>query len=171
MKKSDLLWILAYPIYQLVGTFRHEVGHAVSAWLEGAYITEFVFWPTVREGRGFSWGHVRWEGQTSWVTTAAPYFLDLVTFFLFLWICMRFRFRRRWVWINAIAIGLISPFVNSLYNYWGGQGSLNDVGRLFVVLPGAVVHLYFILTLILYSVGLLGVLKYSETARAWAGSE
>jgi hypothetical protein len=50
-----------------------------------------------------------WEGNTTWLSTAAPYFVDLLTAVLFFWICMRFRFQRRWLWINTIIIGLISP--------------------------------------------------------------
>jgi len=27
LQKRDLLWILAYPIYQIIGTIRHEGSH------------------------------------------------------------------------------------------------------------------------------------------------
>jgi hypothetical protein len=162
MKKTDLLWILAYPIYQIIGTFRHEAGHAIAAWLEGAQIIEFVFWPTAHEAGGFRWGYVLWEGNTTWLSTAAPYFVDLLTALLFFWLCMRFRFPRRWLWINAIAIGLLSPLINSIYNYWGGLSSMNDVGKLLVSLPEPVVHLYFILTLLGYLVGMVVVFRSSR---------
>ena len=162
LRKSDLLWLLAYPIYQLVGTLRHEASHALAALLEGAEIRQFVFWPTVREGRGFSWGYVRWHGHTSWRTAAAPYFVDLITYLLFFWVCTRMQFKRRWVWLNAVVIGLVSPLINSLYNYWGGFRSANDVGRLHRILPKWSVHAYFVLTIVTYGLGLWIALRRSR---------
>jgi hypothetical protein len=164
MKKTDLLWVLAYPLYQLIGTFRHEGAHALFAWLEGAHIQEFVFWPSIHDTRGFRWGYVMWEGDTTWLSTAAPYFMDLLTFLLFFWVCMRTHFKHRWLWVNAIAIGLLSPFINSAYNYWAGLDSLNDVGKLLRDLPPLSVHLYFIVTLAGYLVGMVVVIRGSAMA-------
>ncbi len=58
MRRADLLLALAYPLYQIVGTLRHEASHAAIARLEGTPIERFVFWPTIRDGLGFSWGYV-----------------------------------------------------------------------------------------------------------------
>ena len=33
LKREDLLWLLAYPLYQIIGTIRHEASHALLAWL------------------------------------------------------------------------------------------------------------------------------------------
>jgi hypothetical protein len=33
LKKTDLLWLLAYPIYQIIGTIRHEGSHALAGLL------------------------------------------------------------------------------------------------------------------------------------------
>ncbi|MDZ7845215.1 MAG: M50 family metallopeptidase [Anaerolineales bacterium] len=161
MKKTDLLWILAYPLYQLVGTLRHEASHAAAALLEGARVTEFVFWPT----RGY-WGYVRWEGSVSAATIGGPYLCDLLTFGVFFILCMTVRFKRRWVWLNAAAVGIISPLVNSFYNYWGGLRGPNDVGKLLERLPPMFVHLYFWLTMGMYLAGLVLVFTWSRTARA-----
>lgn len=165
LRKSDLLWLLGYPLYQLVGTFRHEGSHALVAMLEGAAIREFVWWPTVQEGMGFYWGYVRWDGHTSWLTIAAPYFVDLLTYAVFFWLCTRAPFKRRWLWLNAVIIGLVSPLVNSLYNYWGGFRSMNDVGRLLRALPLWQVHLYFVSTIVLYGLGLWVVLRRPGRSR------
>ncbi len=97
LKKSDWVWLLAYPLYQVVGTMRHEVSHGLVAWLEGATITRFVFWPTVDPQRGFRWGYIQFSGPTSVLTLAAPYLADLLTFGLVFWLCMRVRFGRRWL--------------------------------------------------------------------------
>ena len=164
MKITDLLWILVYPVYQLIGTLRHEASHALAALLEGAKVTEFVFWPT----RGY-WGYVNWEGPVTSATIGAPYVCDLMTFCFFFVLCMAARFERRWVWLNAVAVGMISPLVNSIYNYWGGLRGPNDVGKLLENLPPIFVHAYFWFTIGLYLVGLVLVFKGSRTARAQAG--
>ena len=161
MKIKDLLWILAYPIYQLLGTFRHEASHAMAAMLEGYRITEFVFWPT----KGY-WGYVNWDGPASAASLGAPYLCDYLTFTLFFAVSMLICFNRRWVWINLIAIGIISPLVNSIHNYREGLRGPNDVGRLLELLPENLVHGYFWLTISLYLVGLVVVFSLSRTVRA-----
>jgi hypothetical protein len=162
VKLTDFLWLLATPVYLLISTFRHEAAHAVVGWWEGATITAFVFWPTTHRGRLF-WGYVMLDRQVSWWMMAAPYFLDLLTFLLFFWLCTRIDIKRRWIWVNAVAIGIVSPFVNSAYNYWGGlRGGSNDIGRLLSELPPTAVHAYMIGTIALYIVGLLIILKVRQ---------
>jgi phosphoglycerol transferase MdoB-like AlkP superfamily enzyme len=143
-----LLWAFAYPLYQIIGTLRHEASHALAAVLEGATIEEFVFWPT----RGY-WGYVRWSGQTTWVSTAAPYFVDLVTYAVFFVICTRVRFKRQWVWVNLVALGLVSPLVNSAYNYFRSFSRTNDVKKLLISKPDLPIHTYFVATLAIYVAG------------------
>ena len=145
----------------MIGTFRHEASHAVAAILEGNTITEFVFWPTER-----SWGYVNWDGPHTVANIGAPYLVDILTFGLFFAVCMLVRFDRRWIWINLIALGVISPLVNSYYNYTGGLQSMNDVGKLLVMLPPNLVHGYFWLTIGVYAVGLVVVFTMSRTARS-----
>jgi hypothetical protein len=158
LRRKDLLWVLAYPLYQLIGSFRHEASHALAAMLQGATIREFVFWPTWSES-GSSWGYVSWSGSTDWVAIAAPYLCDLATFAVFYLVCTRLPFRRHWVWVNLVAIGLISPLVNSFYNYFNGLRGRGDVGRLLLALPNPVVHTYFVITLVVYGVGLFLALR------------
>lgn len=164
LQKRDLVWLLAYPIYQTIGTFRHEGSHALVAILEGAQVTDFIFWPSMMKHH-FYWGYVRYSGPTDWLVIAAPYLCDLLTFALFVWPCMWLLFRRKWIWLNIVIIGMISPFVNSLYNYWGSKGSRNDVGILFEALPDASVHAYFLITLFIYALGIFLVFRHSASTR------
>ena len=154
MKRKDLLWILAYPVYQTVGTIRHEESHALAAMAERAKVTKFVFWPSFLN-RELYWGHVSWHGSTTWFTIAAPYFCDLITFFVALLIILEAKPRRRWLWINILIIGMLSPFINSAYSYGRalarGRG---DTGELLTVLDPIAVHLYFAVTLVFYAWGL-----------------
>lgn len=158
MKKIHLLWIFLYPLYQVIGTIRHEGSHALVAFLCGAHIDAFVFWPTLKPEGGILWGYVNWSGNVNWFVLAAPYIVDLLTFTVFFLLCARFHRVRPWVWLNMLIVGIISPLFNSLYNYralFFGYASANDVTRLAQVLPDSLVHLYFLLTLLLYILGLL----------------
>jgi hypothetical protein len=166
---KDLLWVFAYPIYQVIGTFRHESGHAIAALLFGGRIKEFVFLPT----EGY-WGYVHWDGPHNLVTAGAPYLLDLLTFLIFFAVCMRIRFRRRWVWLNLVIVGVVSPLVNSAYNCRQNPGRGNDVTVLLKDGNAVMVQAYFILTISLYIVGLYILLTRAKiqnrqppVAHAW----
>ena len=158
LARRDLVWLLATPLYILIGTLRHELSHAIVALLLGAQIEKFVFWPTWSD-TGFRWGYVVWYGRVALIVTAAPYLCDLATFLLFFVICTRIRFRRHCVWVNLVIIGLISPLVNTAYNYVRGLMGSADVARLFGELPDPAVHAYFAVTLCLYFIGLFLVLR------------
>ena len=159
LKKIDLLWFLAFPLYQTIGTLRHEGSHALAAMLQGATIQEFVFWPSMIGGN-FYWGYVRWSGFTNWLTIAAPYFNDLVWFLIFYFIFKKIRIKRRWLWVNLIIIGLISPSTNSGYAYLRALvGTQNDFTTLLIDLPSVLVHAYFIITLTVYVTVLYSFLK------------
>lgn len=168
LRWRDLLWILAYPLYQLIGTFRHEASHAFVAVLQGARIREFVFWPT-STGSNFSWGYVSWSGSTDWVATAAPYLCDVATFAALFVVCTRLRFRRHWVWVNLVAVGLVSPLVNSAYNYVTGLRGRGDVAALLGELWSPGVHCLFAVTLLGYLAALAWTV-WPRTARPF-GSE
>jgi hypothetical protein len=144
----DLLWLLGYPVYQVIGTLRHESAHALAAIALGGRITDFVILP----GGGF-FGYVRYAGAESPFITAAPYLADLLTFLLAFPICMAFPFRRRWLWINVVILGVISPLVNSAFNYSRWSGCYDDVEKLLDVMPDVLIHGYFLATVSLYVLG------------------
>lgn len=163
--RKDIVWLLATPLYVLVGTLRHELSHAIAALLLGAEIEKFVFWPTCSQW-GFRWGYVVWYGPPASRVTAAPYLCDVATFVVFFVICTRVRFRRHWVWVNLVVVGLISPLVNSAYNYVRGVMGTGDVATLFGELPDPLIHAYFAVTLSIYLVGLWFALKPNTSATA-----
>lgn len=162
MRRKDLWWILAYPVYQVIGTLRHEASHAFAAWLQGATITEFVIWPT-----GHGWGYVNWVGPVTTGAIAAPYVCDLLTFLAGFTVSMVWLSgRKRWIRLNVIVLGILSPLVNSAYNYWGGlRGSENDVGKMLVTMQPHLVHGYFLLTITVYLAGLYVAVRRSNMTR------
>ena len=165
LRTRDLLWLLAYPIYQLLGTLRHEASHAVMGMIEGARVQQLVFRPHLREtGWPIDWGHVSFDGPTTWLTTAAPYFVDPLTFGLFFLVCRYLR-PPRWVWLNLVIIGMVSPLINSAYAYLSSfWRPSSDVTRLLREVPPCAVHVYFVVTMIAYVVELSAVLRRSRTA-------
>lgn len=167
LRKRDLLWLLAYPLYQIIGTIRHEASHALVAWLQGADIVKFTILPGIHENGRFYWGYVVWRGgQVNWLTTAAPYLCDLLTFALFFALCMTWVTSHRWLWLNAAILGMASPWLNSLYSYTSGLiWGRNDAEKLLKALPDGAVHAYFVLTLAGYLTGLWVVLTHSRMAR------
>jgi hypothetical protein len=165
LKKTDLLWLLAYPIYQIIGTIRHEGSHALAGLLSGVKIQQFAFMPSIVNGQLY-WGYVNFQRDVSWPVIAAPYFIDLITFIIFFLICLRAKFAHRWIWLNLVIIGLVSPLINSAYNYLGGLSRDNDVNYLLNNLPSMWVHVYFIVTLLIYLIGLIIVLKSATIVHA-----
>lgn len=130
--------------------------------MQGGRITEFVIWPA--QGR---WGYVNWEGGVTAPVTAAPYICDLLTFLVFFPVCMLIHFdKKRWIWLNGIVLGMISPLVNSAYNYGGGLRGPNDVGKLLETLRPGLVHGYFLVTIVAYVAGLYLVFTASRMTRS-----
>lgn len=162
-RRSDLVWVLAYPLYQIIGTVRHEACHAAAVMLEGGRVTRFVFWPTT--DRGFLWGYVTWQGAADWLVSAAPYFGDLLTFVVCYALCTRVRFRRHWLWVNIAIIGLISPLVNSAYRYVSSFFRDGDLARVYAEVPAGAVHAYFIGTIALYIVLLVRISRRDRSVR------
>ena len=155
----DLLWILAYPVYQILGTIRHEGSHAIAATIEGAHVTNFVIYPQTDLGR-FTWGYTEWNGDTGWFTDAAPYLCDLLWFAGFFFLITRVAWKIHPIWLNLVVLGLISPLVNSFSQWMAGifGSKETDVAKWLAAGPDAVIHLYFFITVTTYVLGLLIVL-------------
>ena len=167
MSKRDFLWLIGFPVYLIIGTIRHESAHALVAWLQGAEVTKFVFLPGLVDGQLY-FGYVRWiGGDTNWLTTAAPYFLDLLTFAVFIALCQFVCFKRHWLWLNLVILGILSPLVNSGYQYFKpGLFGRGDIGRLMEKLPPWQVHAYMITTVLLYLAGTVIVFTRSAHIEA-----
>ena len=172
MHKKDLLWLFALPVYILLGTIRHEAAHALVIWLQGAKIEEFVILPGFLDGH-FYFGYVSWSGENvTWAATAAPYFLDLLTFGVFFAICVFVHFKRRWIWLNLVIIGLISPLLNSGYQYLKPVlGMVGDIPALLEEVPAVYIHAYMITTILLYLAGLWYVFFRSRRNQTAAAGE
>lgn len=148
-RRHDLVWLLAYPAYQIIGTIRHEGSHALAVWAEGGRVLKFVFWPTWE--KQFFWGYVRWSGRIDWLVSAAPYIADLLTFIVFYFICTRVRVKQHWLWVNLYIIGLVSPMINSGYRYFSSFFRAGDLTGVFEAVPPVFVHAYFIFTIGFYA--------------------
>ena len=157
-QKIDWLWLLALPVYQIIGTIRHEGSHALAALWEGVSVSKFVFWPSLYKGK-FYWGYVLWSGQANWFVYMAPYLCDLLWFLAFFLVLLFVKIKRRWIWINLFIIGLASPLVNSIYNYSKIFWARGDIEKILGALPDWLVHFYFIGTILLYIGGIVYIIR------------
>lgn len=118
MKRADAWWLLAVPLYQMVGTARHELSHAFAALFQGAKIVKVGLLPSIHPTNGFLWGYVRFAGgHPGWITMSAPYFCDLLVITAFVLLFPRVRLMPRWLRINGLILGIASPLIDLVYNY------------------------------------------------------
>jgi hypothetical protein len=163
-RRRDLLWLVAYPAYQVLGTARHEASHALAAWIEGARVTSFVILPRLDGRRGVLWGSVGTDGPTTNLTSAAPYLVDLVAFGISFVVCMRLR-RPRWLWINVWIVGVLSPALDTAYAYLNAAfRGIGDVACLLRAGPAAAVHACFAAVLAIYAAGSVTLCRCSRFA-------
>lgn len=116
--------ILLYPLYQVLGTIRHELSHAFSAIWHGADVEEVRVIPHRRDGKLY-FGYVAWVGDLTDEQRVkvymAPYFT--ATLFMALWVAMltvdwtHEGFHAFAVWT---ILCLVSPLVDILYNAFRG---------------------------------------------------
>ena len=153
LKARDAWWALAFPVYLVIGTARHEAAHVAAALALGGRVLEFSILPS-----GNRMGYVEITGaDPEWLWVAAPYLCDVLTFAIgYVWL-MRFPPARHWLFINVFAVMLLSPLINSAYNYRGVFGT-NDVGYLAQQLGSPVVHAFFVASFALYIFGIVRVL-------------
>ena len=155
MRRTDLWWLLALPVYQLIGTARHELCHAVVAACQGARITQIEILPSLRP-EGFFWGYTAWTGgHVTALATAAPYLCDLALFLIFLPLCTFAVRAPRWLWINGFIIGLLSPLIDTAANYSKlFRGSTGDVNELAAQFSPVAIHAVFLAVLLFYFLGI-----------------
>jgi hypothetical protein len=123
--------------------------------LQGAHITKFQALPSIVRGGRFFWGYVIYlGGHPTWLTTAAPYFCDLLTLPLFSWLALRDRRMPHWLWVNVFVLGVLSPLANTLYNYQNAViRHRGDVFELMAGLPHWAVHAAFLAGILLMGSG------------------
>jgi hypothetical protein len=156
----DWLWTIGLPIYILIGTARHELAHAFAATLEGARVQGIHLIPSLTPHHGVLWGYVNWTGTTTWLSLAAPYFCDLLTFLLGAWIfCSRITMPR-WIRVQVFVIGVLSPAINSLFNYAAAlYNPTADVARVVTTVPFGWVVAWVVVSLAVYWVSIFFLVK------------
>jgi len=119
--------IPGYLIYQILGTSRHELSHAVAYLFSGYGITRICVLPSQRDGQ-FYWGYVesmpKMGAKMNIHIMLAPYYTDLIC--IGMWFLTYIYAPRPWVpndarlsinlWICATVLLLLSPITDMLYN-------------------------------------------------------
>ena len=124
----DILWhiVPGLLVYQILGTIRHELAHAVAAWAAGYKVTLVRVMPHTFRGR-FYWGRVMYEPQGGAMQSIhlylAPYEVGALS--IAGWFALVYWLPPPWIanalgawhlWTTATIMLLISPVVDFLYN-------------------------------------------------------
>jgi hypothetical protein len=160
LKKTDLWWLLGWPVYQLLGTARHELSHAAVAVCQGARIEQIAIVPSFQSD-GFLWGYVSWTGgRVTWLVAAAPYLVDFAFYLAVLFVCLTAFRLRRWLWLNLFILGLLSPFVDTAANYSKlFRRPAGDVNELASQFPPVLIHSLFLGVMLFYLLGMWHALR------------
>lgn len=115
-----LIHILLLPIYQIVGTLKHEGAHAIAAKLSGFEIMSFKFLPHRYNG-SFYWGRVTWKPKALFTKPnthmfLAPYYVDIVCIVAASAVIWNVDWESFfWFAFTVIMLGF-SPIVDTAYN-------------------------------------------------------
>ena len=97
-------------------------------------------------------------GRVTPLVIAAPYLVDFFFFALFGIICAAIPRMPRWAWVNCFIIGVLSPLIDTAYNYRGlFIGKYNDAVYLARVHGSIVTHVLFATAIACYIVGTASV--------------
>jgi hypothetical protein len=118
-----LIHVLALPVYQILGTIRHEGSHAIAALLYGRNIVEFRFLPGRRDDGHWYWGYVGFDGPANGVILLAPSIAAAASVICWFKFVRPLELGTHWWLFTTIAL-LASPIVDTLYNLgkWVFQG-------------------------------------------------
>lgn len=121
-----ILNIVLYPIYQILGTLKHEGAHALGAKIQGLRILEFRYLPSRIDGRWY-WGYVRFDGMPNTTTRLMPYYVDAIVFIIgvsLFWTNEEWWAQHAQLFLPSFILTIILPIVDVIYNlgkWWIGD--------------------------------------------------
>jgi hypothetical protein len=115
-----LIHVLLYPLYQIIGTAKHEYSHAFAAKCQGLTVTEINILPKRIDGRWY-WGYFRYiGGKADKMTMLYPYVADIVCiligFGIVIGVDLFWWFDHRHALLATMIILIVSPVVDIVYN-------------------------------------------------------
>lgn len=113
-----VIHIILYPLYQIIGTLKHEGAHALGAKRQGLRIVEFKYLPSRIDGRWY-WGYVRFTGEANKTTLLMPYYVDATLFFggIIAFMNREEFWAQRTAWLlPCMILTLALPIVDVIYN-------------------------------------------------------
>ncbi|HKJ11200.1 MAG TPA: hypothetical protein VJ976_02295 [Ornithinimicrobium sp.] len=124
-------------------TARHELSHALVAWMRGNEVTSLRWWPGSSDG-AWSLGAVTHVGPPHWTIDAAPYLVDVL---LILIAALTLAVARGSVVRRVVLLALvISPVADLIWGWVGTMGRSGSDGADLIAASSAVwVHAAFAL--------------------------
>lgn len=110
--------LIGYPLYQILGTIRHELSHALAGIIQGIGVREIHVLPSHIDGKWY-WGFVRYgvSDLPRWWVYLMPYFVNILHIIAGLWLVPYVaKFGIIHAWYAAIVLTLFSPVLDVVYN-------------------------------------------------------
>ncbi len=106
--------LLLYPVYQVLGTIRHEFAHVLAALFQGVEVLEVRVFPSRIEGKWY-WGFVRVDpnARLSRWFFGAPYLVSALTIALGFAVVPYLTGHE---WLAAVIFCWASPALDTLWN-------------------------------------------------------
>jgi hypothetical protein len=124
--------IAGYPIYQILGTIRHELSHGFAYWLSGYGVKEIHLLPFRDKDGTWYWGRIMPDARMGATHTIhmhlAPYYTDVVL--IGIWAVFAMLMRQRVEVLRSLnrleynlllgftMLMLVSPVVDFCYNLY-----------------------------------------------------
>lgn len=112
--------LLLYPVYQILGTLKHEGAHALVGVAQGLRVLEFHVLPERVNGQWF-WGRVLMSGRLSPLGFLAPYIVDVIVFTIGVltaghWVSGDWWITHVWMFFMTMILLVVLPIVDLIYN-------------------------------------------------------
>lgn len=108
------------PVYQIIGTAKHELAHALFAALNGLKVTTIRVVPSIRDGTWY-WGYTGWEGEPESESFMqhvymAPYYVDALLLVCGVIVNCMVQWESFHGMTTAVILLVLVPFVDVAYN-------------------------------------------------------
>lgn len=142
----SLIWI-SLIWYTII---RHELSHALGAFLVGGRINEIRLTPGIHEELGFYWGYVSYTMEPHWIVKMLPFFIDTFSISIGFLIVIWSQIKSYDLLRLLVLFLIVSPIIDLIYNYQGVfWRQTSDVYEITEMVNSWTIHLFFVTSILL----------------------